>query len=310
MEKVVILISTFNGEKYLKAQLDSLLNQTYPNIEIIARDDKSLDRTLEILKSYGLEVLNSQHNLGIIKSFECLIKFVLDNKSAKYIMFCDQDDVWKPNKVEETWKKIKSLEDKYGEVPLLVHSDLEVVDENLNNISNSLWKYEKICPERNSLNRLVIQNTITGCTMMINRNLANMSLPISSNAIMHDWWIGLVASAFGKIAYIDVDTIKYRQHANNDVGAKKFGIRYILKKISLYKQVDINRNLVQARNFVEQYKNSLDLNSLNILDNFASISNVNKRNRINILFRYKIFKFGFIRNVGFVLKVLEDKSDG
>ena len=199
--KTVILLSTYNGSKYIKEQIESLFAQTYKNFEIIARDDGSSDNTLNILNSYNITVLNSKKNIGVENSFMFLLDYAFKRTDAKYFMFCDQDDIWKKNKIEKTLNTMKKMETTYSNMPILIHTDLEVVDENLTLKYHSFWQYEHINPKFYSLNRLLMQNTITGCTMMVNRKLVEFILPIQKNIILHDWWIGLVASQFGKINY-------------------------------------------------------------------------------------------------------------
>lgn len=312
MSKISILLSTYNGEKYIKEQLDSLFSQTYKNFEIIVRDDESSDKTLEILKSYDVKIIESIENLGAKKSFSTLLEYALHNGDSDYFMFCDQDDIWNDDKIEKTLIKMQNLEKKYGNIPLLVHTDLEVVDENLKTISNSMWEYEYILPQCNRLNRLLIQNTITGCTMMINRKLAKKSFDIPAEAIMHDWWIGLVASYFGKIGYINTSTIKYRQHGNNTIGAKGFQINILRHTLSLMKSLifkditylnHIQINIVQAKAFLEQFRNELDDKTIKMLEEFIALEQKSWSQKRTILLKYKLLKQGFIRNAGLFLKI-------
>ncbi len=139
MNKISILLATYNGEKYLKEQLDSLFSQSYKNFKLIARDYASTDLIKEILNSYNIELLDSSKNIGVKKSFETLLKYAFENSDAKYFMFCDQDDVWNNDKIERTLEKMQELENLYGgSIPLLVHSDLEVVNEKLETLSSSM----------------------------------------------------------------------------------------------------------------------------------------------------------------------------
>ena len=166
--KILIILSTYNGEKYLKAQLDSLLLQSYKNFKLIVRDDGSTDGTKEILNFYNIELLDSSENLGVKKSFETLLKYACENGEGKYFMFCDQDDVWNNDKIEKTLKKMQELENLYEDnIPLLVHTDLEVVNENLETLSSSMWKSEYINPKANTLNKLLIQNILCFVTKMM-----------------------------------------------------------------------------------------------------------------------------------------------
>ena len=272
MKKVAILLSTYNGEKYLKNQLDSLMAQSYKDFEIIARDDGSADDTVEILKSYGIKLLETNENLGAKSSFATLLNYTVEHSDAEYFMFCDQDDVWSEYKVEKTLTKMQEMEQQFSDIPLLVHTDLEVVDEKLNTINSSFYTFQKINPFEDNLNKFLVQNSITGCTIMINRELAQKCLPIPSKAIIHDWWIGLVASKFGKIGYLNSPTIQYRQHNNNTVGAKGFSIYMIVKKIYMLFTSDIVKQYQsQSQAFLEQYQSELDIETIKMLEDFTTL---------------------------------------
>ncbi len=307
MPKITILLSTYNGEEYLKEQLDSLFIQTYKNIEIIVRDDASSDKTLEILKYYDIKLLSSDVNLGIKKSFETLLRYACENSDAEYFMFCDQDDVWNNDKIEKTLEEMQELEKLYGNnIPLLVHTDLEVVDENLKIISSSMWKYEYILPQYNTFNRLLIQNTITGCTMMINKELAKKSLDIPEEAIMHDWWIGLIASCFGKISYLEESTIKYRQHGKNTIGTEGKKNKIIRKALGLLNKKNeyinhIDINISQAKGFLKLFNSKLDINKINLLESFSTIKKKTFFERKRIIIKHNLFKQGIFRNIGLII---------
>jgi len=301
MNKISILLSTYNGEKYLKEQLDSLFSQSYQGFEILSRDDGSSDNTAEILNSYNIKVLDSADNLGAKMSFAALLKYALDNSASEYFMFCDQDDVWARDKVEKTLAKMQEMEKEHGDIPLLVHTDLEVVDEKLKTINSSFMDFQNIDPLKNKFNNLLVQNTITGCTVMINKKLLKKCMPIPNGAIMHDWWIGLVASYFGKIGYIDEPTIKYRQHISNTIGAKGFDTNFVLKNIS--KKVSLSRNISQAKAFLERFRNELDDETIKMLEDFITIDQKSWWQKRAVLLRYRLLKQGFLRNVGLLLKI-------
>jgi glycosyltransferase involved in cell wall biosynthesis len=295
MSKIVILLSTYNGEKYLKQQLDSLQNQTYKEFEIIARDDGSSDDTMEMLKSYGIKLLETEHNLGAKGSFAMLSNYVLKSTDAKYIMFCDQDDAWNLDKVEKTIEKMQEQERLYPNKP----SDLIVVDENLKVLSPSLWVYQNIDPKKDELNRLLLHNTVTGCTMMINRKLAQFSLPISQDTIMHNWWIAMAASAFGHIAYIDEPLMLYRQHGKNDTGAKKYGWKYFLKRYTQKNSFD--KYYAQVEAFLRVHGDKLTQKDKEMLTGFINIPNMGWFAKRAFLMKHKIFKNGFMRNTGLMV---------
>lgn len=221
MKKVDILLATYNGEQYLREQLDSILSQTYNEFRLLISDDSSTDNTREILEEYTekdkrIIVFCQDKNLGVIKNFE----FLLNKVENEYYMFSDQDDIWKENKIE---KSIKCLEETNSD---LIYTDLEVVDENLNVIYESYWKlkgiYNKI-KKYNNFESLYLNNFVTGCTMLSKKELINEILPLPniSKFVLHDYWIPLILSQKHKITYIEEPLIKYRQHKNNKVGSKK-----------------------------------------------------------------------------------------
>lgn len=307
--KICVLLATYNGEKYLKQQLDSLLEQTYENFQILVRDDGSADATVEILKAYDVLLLEGGENLGAKKSFGVLLEYAMQESDAQYFMFCDQDDVWLPDKIEKTVEKMLEVESGDLQKPALVHTDLSVVNEKLGTIANSFWRYEHIEPAKNTLSRLLMQNTITGCTMMINRSLASLALPVPGECIMHDWWLGLVAAAFGKIGYVPEQTIKYRQHGSNDTGAKKYSYKNVFLKAyrflfsnELYVQ-HLQKNILQAKVFLDQYHAKLDINARQMLKDFASLEQASFIGKRKTILRYDLLKYGLIRNIGLLLRV-------
>ncbi|MDQ1244436.1 MAG: hypothetical protein QG565_776 [Campylobacterota bacterium] len=236
MVKICILLSTYNGEKYLGEQLDSLFAQTYENFEILVRDDGSNDKTMEIIKSFQdrypsqIKILkDSFGNIGSAYSFMRL----LEGSNSEYFMFCDQDDVWMKDKIKHSVQKMQELEEKYAkDIPLMVFSDLRVVDEKLNTVDMSFWHYQKLSPEiSKNQKKLLAQNVITGCTVMINKEAKYVSLPFAVDTMMHDHWIGVNVAKYGKIAWLPEQTVLYRQHSANVAGAHRFGVVYVAQKM-------------------------------------------------------------------------------
>lgn len=221
MDKVDILLATYNGENYLRQQLDSILNQTYTNFKLIISDDMSTDSTVQILKEYvqkdkRIVVYTQEKNLGVISNFE----FLLTKVESKYYMFSDQDDIWNEDKIEKTMTKLKETDAD------LVFTDLEVVDNEIKTIHNSYWELkglkEKI-EKYNGFDALYLNNYVTGCTLLAKAETIQKSMPIPKNSkyVLHDYWIALIASQTGKIEFLNEPTIKYRQHKNNRVGSDK-----------------------------------------------------------------------------------------
>ncbi len=219
---IEILLATYNGEKYLHEQLKSLKKQSYTNWKIIARDDGSTDRTVAILKEFQnnnpnkIEIhLDGKKKCGPSQNFNILMGL----SKAKYVAFCDQDDVWEPTKLEKSLKYLIKLEKFYGNLPILVHTDLFIVDKNLNIQFKSMIKVQRLNSAANkSIKHLIVQNCVTGCSMMANRELLKVCGSVPKEAVMHDWWLALVASAFGRLQFIDESLVKYRQHESNTLG--------------------------------------------------------------------------------------------
>lgn len=221
MERVDILLATYNGEKYLVEQLDSILLQTYSNFRLLISDDSSSDKTREILEEYRkkdsrIQLFFQEKNLGVIGNFEYLLKKV----ESKYFMLSDQDDIWKKDKIEKSVEKLE----KTGSG--LVYTDLEVVDADLNITYKSYWKlkgiYKKI-KKYNNFEALYLNNFVTGCTLISKKEYIKDILPFpnTSKFVLHDYWIALMISQNAKISYIEEPLIKYRQHKNNNIGSQK-----------------------------------------------------------------------------------------
>lgn len=211
-DKISIAIATYNGEKYLREQLESLYSQTMLPDEIIVVDDCSTDNTITILEEYhqryGLKYYINEKNLGVNKNFEKAILLC----NGDYIALCDQDDVWLPHKIETTYKKIKEIE---NNEPALVSSLNISVDKDLNVLSKP--------KEGTDLNATDYSKTLLGhysqgCTLMMNRKLVKQIIPLPENEIVYDIYIGLVAAMIGNKCIINEPLMLYRHHNNNVLG--------------------------------------------------------------------------------------------
>jgi len=249
-DTIDILLPTYNGEKYLKEQIDSILNQTYKNIRLIISDDCSKDSTPKILEEYRgkderIELYLQKENIGVVKGIEFLLKKVKSN----YYMLADQDDVWLPMKVE------KSIETLKKENADLVFGDLEVVDQDLKTMYPSFGDFmllnRKIKKYINSYKVNYLYNCVTGCTVLSKKEFIEKILPIptESKYLIHDHWIGLVVALNGKLAYMPEKYIKYRQHGNNQVGTDK--ISHGFKNIEQVRELFINVKLGVFGTYVE-----------------------------------------------------------
>ena len=249
-EQIDILLATYNGEKYLSELIDSILSQTYKNIRLIISDDCSKDNTREILDKYKKEdsrviVYKQEQNQGYVKNFEFLLKKV----ESDYYMLADQDDVWLPEKVEKSLQKLKA------ENADLVFGDLEVVDQNLKTIYPSFNDFmllsRKIQKYIKSYKLNYLYNCITGCTILAKSKFISQILPMptTSKYFIHDHWIGIIMSTYGKLAYMPEKYIKYRQHGDNQVGTNKISHKFT--KLTQVRELFINVKLGVFGTYVE-----------------------------------------------------------
>ena len=302
-----VVLSCFNGSNYLEQQVKSLLCQYISyKWRLIIGDDASKDKTFDIIINYKrtipdrLSAYKNLHNLGTALNFSKLLLFS-DNT---YTCFCDQDDVWLPHKMEVSLKKMQEMETRYGQQrPILVHTDLTVVDQNLNLIYPSFRQYQNLDPNPpRLLPRLLVQNFVTGCTMLINKPLKDLITPIPKEAIMHDWWIALTAAALGKIAYIPEPTVLYRQHQQNSVGARKWGINYMLSRLNNLEKIrnDIQKTIIQAQKFRETFQDQLTPEQLDIIDTYIDLPNQPWLTRKYLMIDRGYYQLGKLKNLGFL----------
>ena len=309
MSRVSVVLSTYNGEKYVKEQIDSILSSSYQDIDLYIRDDISSDRTLEILKGYHdiapdrIHVLQNEVNLG------CTLNFLqgICDTTADYIMLCDQDDVWKPNKIGETLRRMQHMEAQLGkETPIAVFTDAEVVDTSLNRRYASFFRSSKLDPRKTDLPHILMENKLIGCTVMMNASLRKVlkSRKLPKTARYHDWWLALIAASMGKIGFLPEQTILYRQHDSNVVGSSSF-LSYFKDRItSLKKQKRAILALEkQAEEFLELYRSYLSEDSMRLLHQFASLQHKGWLERRRLLLKYGFLKTGLIRNIGLMIIV-------
>ena len=255
--EVEILLSTYNGEKYLAEQLDSILAQTYGNFTLTVRDDHSTDGTLKIVQHYvdkypaKIKWYNDpiwkNKTMGPTFSFGRLMQ----QATSGILMLCDQDDVWMEDKIAITLTRFKSIEREHPDTPILVFSDMVEADENLKILNPSFIQNQKLLPEvKDEALKILAMNVVAGCTTMFNRLCVDIVLPFPSDKVIHDHWMAINISQYGIVDYINRPTLYYRQHNDNLVGANNVGMKYFLSKLaSPVKQVGLYNDLIHNLNF-------------------------------------------------------------
>lgn len=304
---VCILLASYNGEEYIRPMIDSLLAQDYGNVRIVLSDDDSTDATAEILAQYAaahpdriLHYRSGQRFGCAQKHFMHLLRSFHD---APYIMFCDQDDVWHSDKVRKTLSVMQKTET--AQTPVLIHTDLRVVDREGKALSPSFCAQSALDGNRTELNQLLVQNVVTGCTVMINRTLAELAcreVPVEA-IVMHDWFLALVAAACGKVAFLDEATIDYRQHGNNSVGAKNvYSPAYLLHRLRSQSMRDaLKKAAAQADAFLKTYEDLLSEAQKETVGAFASTKDAPLLQRDRIYVKYGLLKKGLVRRTAQLL---------
>ncbi len=301
-DNIAILMAVFNGEKYISEQINSILTQTETRWTLFIHDDGSTDRTPEIINHYKKHypdricILPGPPSHSAKNNFF----FLMNQVQAPYIMFCDQDDIWLPHKVEITLKRMHALENEIRnhDAPLLVFSDLCVVDCNLKPIADRISAYQKLDPHHIRTKDLMIQNVITGCTIMINNPLLKIAIKIknSENIIMHDWWCALIASYYGQISFIDDALVMYRQHGNNSIGAKNVNsIDYLYVRVC--HRTDIRNSLLQTQLQTETFIKTFSITDP-ILSEYSHLHKKKKLQRLMFFIKNGVYKCGWQRNAG------------
>lgn len=307
---ITILMAACNGQNYIAEQIESILRQTERGWKLVIQDDCSADSTFAIAEEYSQKyperiraVRRKTPSGSAQNNFFSMLQFA----DSEYTMFCDDDDVWLPKKIQNTLLEMRRLEKTYGpDKPLLVHTDLRVVDSRLNSVANSMARMQKLGPNRKSLNHLLVQNNVTGCTMMVNRRLRELAVRqgLPRQAVMHDWWFALIASSLGKTGFVSRPAILYRQHSKNQVGAKNAGsLRYNFSRLknSAETRRSLAASYLQAEEFLTRFGSLLDERQTGLLRSFVSVPSRRKPVRILILTKNHLWKSGFFLRCGQIL---------
>ena len=302
---VTIVLSSYNGERFIAEQIASIQGQTHLHWKLLVRDDGSSDRTVDIVKAMAgrddrIVVLGDDRgNLGPPASFGVLLEHAL-SAGAAYVALADQDDVWLPTKMASELELMLCRESQVGQAkPILIHTDLSVAGENLQVVHPSYLAYEGLRHRDESpLSTLLIQNFVTGCTTLLNRALLQAGVPVPA-VIMHDWWLALCAAALGEIRYVAEPMVRYRQHGRNamgSVGQRRALWHSLRNPINSWLRADVLLDQVvdQARELAQRVEreergNPAAAQSLRVLRDFCrAFSEGDGLARIRVLSRHRI----------------------
>ncbi len=272
-----VILAVRNGERYLTAMLDSLLGQTTRDFNVLVRDDGSRDGSLEILENYKprfdgrLSVITGEPSGSATANFAILMR----ETKADYVLFADQDDVWKPEKVELTLRSLKEAEAKYGKsTPIYFATDIAVVNKDLELISASYWKWKRLKPSMMSrLSQSLICVPIQGMASGINRALLDLANPVAEKAISHDWWAQLIAAAMGKVICDPTATALYRVHGGNASVPKQVGVMPYLKLglDASFLRRGLGRRIEQANALADALAGRMPPDKLKVIRRFTTL---------------------------------------
>ena len=286
--KTAVLLTAYNGSANLPGLLDSLQSQTDPGFFVLMQDDGSSDGTVKLLRETAAQdsrfVFGAEQGkrLGAAGNFLSLIR----QTDADYCLLCDQDDVWEPEKVSVLKQAMLDLENRYGnDMPLLVHSDCSLIDESGNLIGDSFFRHQGWDPDAVTLPPLLVQNNVTGCTLIMNRPLIRLiaAHARAKDLFMHDWFIALTAASFGRIAFVDQPLTRYRQHEGNVIGASSQSL--VARGLAaLRNREDAKRRILltytHTKVFRKIYGKELPADALNTVEAYLSTQRMRKLPRV------------------------------
>ncbi len=305
---VEILLGTHDGERYLAQQLDSILGQTYRDWRLTIRDDGSSDGTRAIADDYARRfpdrITVSSRETASGSAARNFLELVAAS-TGRWVMLADQDDVWLPDKIAVTLERMRALEARLGPgVPALVHTDLQVTDADLTVVEPSMIRSQVLDGHETRLAALVIQNHVTGCTVMVNRALADKVTPPFEGVAMHDWWLALLAGTFGTLELVDRPTVLYRQHGANTVGARSARtLRYKIARATDRAGVvaSLRASYTQAGAFLDHYRDALTTDQAALLRAAATLGEQGRLTRLATIRRHGLWKNTWIKRWGQVL---------
>lgn len=280
--KVCILLASYNGEKYISQQIESIIKQTFTNWKLIIRDDGSIDNTIALIKSLSLLddrielIFDGDKNLGPFGNFYRLTEYANLHHKPDYVLYSDQDDFWFDEKIDILLQTIKYHENKIKQKPILVHSNYQLADQNLNRIfiSNNRENVDKM-KKQSTFYNIIFQNNIYGCTTIVNKYLIDKSLEDYLICENHDHWMALNASWYGEIFYLNRKLMFYRQHFENVTGSSLTRKPYYKKIFSFYSDLKIGRiSLLKKIIYLDYFHKKNNLKQYILSDNTNHIMTI------------------------------------
>ena len=290
--KVQVLLSTYNGSKYLEEQLTSLYSQNNIDLSVLIRDDGSCDNTKEILNKYAEKYKNFRiiegDNVGFARSFWLLLQAASD---AEYYAFCDQDDIWDNNKLYKSIVLMRSVERAALSLPVLYTANVRAVNDSMHVIKEKAFDFDGVLNLAESLERSVLP----GCTFVFNKELLEIAKRYNGRLIAHDWMIYLIATIFGKVVYDPQTHMNYRIHKGNTIGISTPIKEFQNKLKRQFDRKRVKRSEI-AVDLLNTYGNKIEPSKYDLIKLFSESDNPKNFRRI---LKYKEF-----RNVNFIIMVI------
>jgi glycosyltransferase involved in cell wall biosynthesis len=311
-EQIHILLATYNGAEYLQEQLDSIAAQTHRNWALHVADDDSSDSTIDIIDSFSRchqgKVKRIQFRLRASSPKANFMRLLREVSSeSKYLALCDQDDVWVEHKLEALLTTCKAVEERGGIHPCLVYSDLMVADANLEVRARSFMAQIATRPSRLSFAQLLLENSIPGCSAMLNGALLRLVQDYAGpldDIIMHDWWLALIAMGCGRVGFVQEPLVYYRQHNSNVAGSvKRSGLQFVLRKVWNLADASYSKTLTQAKLLESVYGDSLDSVSAEMLAAYCRFDRLGKVERVRECLARGILKQARLRRVQQIIAI-------
>jgi glycosyltransferase involved in cell wall biosynthesis len=310
--KVSIALCTYNGGLYLSDLLQSLVGQNFRPSELVVCDDGSTDSTVSVLNEFErvapfkVRIFTNTGNPGVVRNFEKALSLC----TGDYIALCDQDDVWQPEKLEQLTSCLHACPEGDNDGPVLVHTDLELVDSKLESTGKSYMEHQGLeVAHKDQYRTLLVQNYIPGCSMLFSADLLKHALPFPDTVVMHDWWLALIASLAGTICFEPSRSVLYRQHKGNMLGsASRLSQQTALSMLMLWPALKTVKNnykaaavqAIAACERLSENRITIPVDAANYIESLST----SRLRTLASLARGKIGRANILRNLTLLVAVL------
>lgn len=302
--RITVLLATFNGERFLADQLESIATQSYGDWQLIAADDGSKDATHSILSEFAVRHSNRVRLLSVPpvgSARDNFLRLLRMGGDSDYVALCDQDDVWEESRLSTLLDACAQIEKESPGLPCLVFSDMTVVDHDLKEVGQSFMRLLRIKPTRLNYRTILVENAIPGCCMLLNHELVRVMCSRefdSSRVIMHDWWISLLAFTVGRVAFVPESLSRYRQHTANVAGVvDRSGMGFMVRRLVTLDRRETLARYDQAQEFVHTYGDLIDVTVRDDLAAFAKLGSAPKARRVQQILSRRILKQALARRI-------------